>query len=501
MGLLNKLKGGNRFDFVIIGAGIGGLTTAAILSKEGYKVALIEKNTYAGGNLSTFSRQGVTFDTGVHYSGGFANGELFSSLFKYLGINDKIHIQRQNIECFDKVSYLDKTYEFAQGYDAHEEKLFSYFPQYRTEITQYLEAIKQYGSVDNIQSIFNKKILPKDLSINAYDQSKKLLKDPTLYKVLTATNALYSGVKSKTPFLIHAHVIDAYIKSSWKFINGAQHVADALTSAITKNGGKLFLGHQAQKFIYDDKNIDSVVLSNGEEIHGKRFITSIHPSLVVKMMPEKKIRKVFRNRILGMENTMSMFSLYLVMKPNSQEFWNYNYYHFENKDTWIADVYDKSNWPQAFFMFNQLSQAKQKYADGIVVMTYLPYDEVKKWHGTSVENRGNEYKAFKERKTEDLLQLVEKAIPNFRSKIKSIYSSTPLSYENYYGMPEGAPYGIIRNSKDPEGSTIIPITKTPNLILSGQSVSLHGIFGVAIGSILTSSYFVGKEKLITEFNK
>jgi phytoene dehydrogenase-like protein len=202
-----------------------------------------------------------------------------------------------------------------------------------------------------------------------------------------------------------------------------------------------------------------------------------------------------------MENTMSMFSIYVVMKPNTQKFRNYNYYHFENKDTWITDVYDTKNWPQAFFMFNQLSQANQKYADGIVIMTYMSYDEVKKWKGTNVGQRGQEYEDFKAEKTDELLRLVEKAIPNFKSKIKSVYSSTPLSYENYYNMPEGAPYGIIRNSEDPVGTTILPVTKTPNLILSGQSVSLHGIFGVTIGSILTASYFVGKEKLIKKFKK
>jgi len=501
MNLINKITGKNIYDFVVIGAGIGGLTTAAILSKEGYKVALIEKNNYVGGNLSTFKRQGVTFDTGVHYSGGFDKGELFDSLFKYLGIHEKIQIQRQSIDCFDKISYLGKEYDFAQGYDLHLEKLAQHFPNYKQEISNYLQAIKDSGSVENIQSIFEKEIRVDTLGVNAYEKSKDLLKDHKLLKILTANNALYSGVKSKTPFIVHAHVMDAYIKSSWKFINGGQHIADALADTIKNNGGQIFLGHQAKSFIYDNKNIDRVILENDNEIRGKHFITTIHPSLVVKMMPEKKLRKVFRNRILGMENTMSMFSLYLVMKPEAQEFWNYNYYHFANQETWLTETYKTNPWPQAFFMFSQLEERHQKYAKGIVLMTYMSYEEVQKWAGTNIEKRGEEYKAFKEQKTEQLLQLAEKTIPNFRSKIKSVYSSTPLTYENYYNMPEGAPYGVIRNSQDPAASTILPVTKTPNLILSGQSVNLHGILGVAIGSILTSSYFIGKEKLIEQFNK
>ncbi|MBQ7517928.1 MAG: NAD(P)-binding protein, partial [Bacteroidales bacterium] len=59
---------------VIIGGGLGGLFTGAILSKEGMQVTVLEKNAIIGGGLQSFQRFGVLFDTGMHIIGGMQEG-------------------------------------------------------------------------------------------------------------------------------------------------------------------------------------------------------------------------------------------------------------------------------------------------------------------------------------------------------------------------------------------------------------------------------------------
>ncbi len=100
------------FVFLVIGSGISRLTLASILSKEGFKVGLLEKNSYVGGNLSSFYKDKTIFDTGVHYTGGFEQGRVFDVLYRYLGIRDKINIHRQDLECFDKVVYQNEFFDF-----------------------------------------------------------------------------------------------------------------------------------------------------------------------------------------------------------------------------------------------------------------------------------------------------------------------------------------------------------------------------------------------------
>ena len=53
-------------DIIIIGGGLGGLTTGALLAKEGLRVIVLEKNAVIGGGLQTFRRGNIEFETGMH---------------------------------------------------------------------------------------------------------------------------------------------------------------------------------------------------------------------------------------------------------------------------------------------------------------------------------------------------------------------------------------------------------------------------------------------------
>ena len=81
-----------KYDAVIIGSGMGGLTTAYILAKEGMKVCVLEKNRQVGGSLQIFSRDKTIFDTGVHYIGGLDEGQNLNRYFKYFGLMDALKL-------------------------------------------------------------------------------------------------------------------------------------------------------------------------------------------------------------------------------------------------------------------------------------------------------------------------------------------------------------------------------------------------------------------------
>ena len=86
---------------VIIGGGIGGLVTGALLAKEGYQVTVLEKNAIIGGGLQTFKRHGVSFPTGMHIFGGFQEGGNLRKIFEYLGVMDEISLRPTEKEASD----------------------------------------------------------------------------------------------------------------------------------------------------------------------------------------------------------------------------------------------------------------------------------------------------------------------------------------------------------------------------------------------------------------
>ena len=77
----------NKTEVVVVGAGIAGLTSAAILSKLGLSVTLIESHTQSGGCAGTFKRKNYIFDVGATQVAGLENGGIHSKIFDFLDIN------------------------------------------------------------------------------------------------------------------------------------------------------------------------------------------------------------------------------------------------------------------------------------------------------------------------------------------------------------------------------------------------------------------------------
>ena len=73
-------------DVIVIGAGIGGLSCAALLAHGGHKVTILEKNSYIGGACSSYKKKGYTFDRGVHMFSSGLNGPL-GKIFNRLGLD------------------------------------------------------------------------------------------------------------------------------------------------------------------------------------------------------------------------------------------------------------------------------------------------------------------------------------------------------------------------------------------------------------------------------
>jgi all-trans-retinol 13,14-reductase len=136
----------------------------------------------------------------------------------------------------------------------------------------------------------------------------------------------------------------------------------------------------------------------------------------------------------------------------------------------------------------------------------MSVSEVKEWENTfntiaSPIERGNSYEAFKKEKEELVIRKLELKNPGFRESIINVYSSTPLTYKDYLGTPDGSLYGVMKDFRNPISSVINTKTKIPNLYLTGQNIVFHGILGATIGAFVTCFNFVKYENLISEIKK
>ena len=143
------------------------------------------------------------------------------------------------------------------------------------------------------------------------------------------------------------------------------------------------------------------------------------------------------------------------------------------------------------------------WADQLTALAYMRFEEVQPWEGTfntvaKKNDRGQTYAEFKATKTAQFLTELEKKFPNIRDCIKSIYTSTPLSYRDYIGCHNGAMYGYVKDIENPLRSFVSPRTKIDNLLFTGQSLNMHGILGVTISGVVTCSELLGREYLLNK---
>lgn len=496
-----------KYDFAIIGSGLGGLQCAYILSKEGYNVCVLEKNRQIGGNLQIFVRDKAIFDTGIHYIGGLDKGQNLYTYFKYFDLMDKLKLKKLDEAAFDIVTFDNDPvqYKYAQGYENFMETLLELFPQEKVALQQYCDKLKEisnYFPLYNVKFGSKSVLETKFLEINTRDYIASITTNEKLRNVLAGTNALYAGVGDKTPLYVHALVINTYIESAWKCIDGGAQIAFLLSKSIKAMGGTIRNYSEAVKFNFSGDEINSVELKSGELIEASNFISNAHPSNTLQMLEPGKIRKSYLSRVQSLENSVSVFIVHIVFKKNSFPYLNRNYYHHKYNDVWRSIHYTEKTWPESYAVFTPPSSRSPEFAESMSVMAYMHYNEVKQWENTfntipnNISERDSAYQDFKAQKAEKLLSELEKKFPGIRGKIHSFTTSTPLSYRDYIGTNDGSMYGILKDHKDPLRTFISAKTKVPNLYLTGQNLNMHGVLGVTIGSVVTCSEITGQEYLV-----
>lgn len=502
-----------EYDFVIIGSGLGGLACAYILASEGKSVVVLEKNHQIGGNLQVFSRDKCIFDTGVHYIGSLDEGENLHQFFKYFGLIEKLKLKRLDDDGFDVIRFKDgTTFKHAQGFENFIATLSKDFPDEKEAIVEYCNKVKETCDsfhLYNLKTIATSNHLDNMdlLSINAYDYIASITSNKLLQNVLAGTNGLYAGIKESTPWYVHALVINSYLTGAYRLEDGGSQIAIHMSKSIRALNGEIYKRKEVVGANYNESGlIEEVVLSTGETIKGKHFISNAHPATTIDIFGENKFLKAYTKRIQSLENTSSSFIAHLVFKENTFPYLNYNIYQFKTDDVWDSINYTQADWPKAYFACTPASSKSKEFAESMSVMVYMDSKETEKWATTqnTVANkgeRGKDYEEFKHQKEQKIIDILEEDFPGIKSKIKSVYSSTPLTFRDYIGDKTGAMYGIIRDNNNPIKTSINSKTKIKNLSLTGQNIVLHGILGVTIGAFVTCFEFLDKHQLIEKVKK
>ena len=489
---------------VIIGGGLGGLFTGAILSKEGLRVTVLEKNATIGGGLQTFKRFGEVFDTGMHIIGGMQPGGNNWRLCTYLGILDQVRTRPVDDDCTDSLYFAEdhQTYRIAKGREAFVDSLANYFPAERDHLTRYVQAVFEIADEADLFNLRpskgNMATHSEQFMMSANDFIARYIDDHRLRSIIAYMNPLYGGRYDQTPAFIHAIINSLYINGAHRFVGGSSHFADALASVITSAGGEVLTNSQVTWLDVSNHCVEAVHTKDGKSFSADYYISDIHPCTLLRLMDEKAMPKSYRQRLNEIPNAHSAFALYIKMKKDCFPYINHSIYYMTRYDeVWNFGRADKP-WPLGFLLMTPPEENQGEYSNKVLVTAPMSFDRVRKWEDTTVGHRGADYEAWKEQQTELLLKHIEVMYPGFTDKIEAINSSSPLTIRDYYGVKEGSICGFSKDWKNIALSLVPVVTKVKNLLLTGQNNNLHGFCGVPLTAISTCEAILGLNYIINK---
>ena len=471
-----------KYDVIIIGSGLGGLECAHILSKAGKSVLVIERQAQPGGCMQSYSRGGHAFDTGLHYVGGLGEGQSLYNTFEKFGLLD-LPWQHLDADGFDHVTIGDRTFRIAEGKEAFVDTLAADFPHERQALNQYYTDLAT---------------TPYDLMMKgAWDYLNERFSDPLLVNVISGNSVRMELNKETLSFFAFSHSNYGFMQSSWRLKGDGNMLVDKLIEGIRAQGGEVVCNTEVEALEAENGTVVAARCNNGERYEANSFISDAHPAVTCQWV---KMKPLYRRRITEQPNTFGLFTVSLLLKPHSLRYFNHNHYVYSQPNVW---TFYKETGPVGGVMVccRPPENPYDDYTRQVDILTPMLWEQCQAWADTKVGHRGDAYKELKTRLAHECIALTERVLPGLSSMIEACHTSTPLTYRDYTLTPQGSAYGIRKDYHYPLFTIISPRTPLSNLLLTGQSLMLHGVHGVTMTALYTCSELLGTDYIQTHYKE
>ena len=497
------------YDVIVIGSGMGGMTTAAALSRFDHAVLLLEQAPFLGGLTHSFSRDGFFFDVGLHYCGTFGPDQPTGRILDWLSGGA--------VE-FSVYGPLYDTLHFPDGFqipvcspgDAFKSELKSRFPENAGEIDAYFAALGSAHAA--LRRLSAGRTIPKPLAAilgwwNRKESNRwcartteavieEIISDPRLASILSSQWGTYGGRPNEASFAIHATVIGHYLEGARYPAGGASSISEALIPVIEEAGGIARAATPVEQLLIKDGSVVGVRTRAGETFRAPAVVSAIGAGETVQcLLPAEIHEQDWAEEIASFNPSICHFQLFLGFEGDVARHGATpsNHWFHENWDTRNAIWSDVENdpVPMIFVSFPSMKDVahdpgpSNKHTGEVMVLT--DWSTVAEFADGGKLERPSEWKAFKERVEEKLLRHFFSKYPALEPLMVHSELGTPLATVAFTGHRQGGFYGIETSPRRVFSKALGARTPVSGLFLSGQDVVSPGIAGSLWGGLLCAA--------------
>lgn len=517
----------DRWDAIVIGSGMGGLTTAALLAKHaGKRVLVLERHYTAGGFTHAFHRPGYEWDVGVHYIGQVQDPDSpVRAAFDH--ITEGRLSWNPMPDVYDEIRIAGRVYEFRKGLEQFRDGLLASFPNESCAIDRYLAAVHSAVKASNLY--FAEKAIPRPIARLAgslmrapflrwsnrttADVLGEITGNRELIGVLTAQWGDYGLPPAQSSFAAHATVVEHYLNGSSFPVGGASRIAESIAPIIERTGGKIVVSAEVQSILLDKSGRASgVAMADGREFRAGVVVSDAGAlNTFGRLLPQDAAGcAAIQDDIRAVGRSMSYVSLYAGLNKSAADLgftgtniWAYpGPDHDSNVARYYADP--TAPFPVLFISFPSAKDpeftTRHPGHSTIEVITMAPYRWFSQWENTRWKRRGADYDEIKQSFIERLRQGLEQHVPAARGHLDHAEISTPLSTRHFSNYQAGEAYGLSASPGRFRLRSLSAQTPVPNLFLTGQDVAMLGVTGAMFGGVVAASAIL-KRNMVTKVTK
>ena len=502
-------RDGAVYDYIVIGSGMGGMTTAAMLARMGKRVLVLEQHYVPGGFTHEFNRKNYSWDVGVHAVGEVTEQSMTGRLLADL--------TRKKLEWASLGDVYEQFYfpdgvrlDFPNNPHQFRENLCELFPDETTAVDRYLAEVREVAR--GMKGYYLARTTPKALAPVAdtllarraqkhlVRNTRKVVEELTtneqLRTVFCAQWGYYGSPPSRSSFAMQALVVKHFFWGGYYPVGGSSAIAHSLLGTVAEAGGWTRIRADVDEIMVEKGSAIGVRLTTGEELLAGRVISAAGvQSTLSRLLPEPYREQSWAKDIVGLNPASAHVCLYIGFEGDIREAgcsgankWFYDTWDCE-QDAW--DVSDPENIPDAPILYTSFPSLKDPRHDpgeaqrhtGEVV-TFVPWEAFDQWRDSRWKKRGEEYEAFKQRMADKLLEQLFRNVPGLRGKVVYTELSTPLSTDNFCRPMRGSIYGIEPTPERFQNMDLRPRSPVKNLFFSGSEITSVGVIGAMMGGVL-----------------